>query len=383
MTDSIPDDPIEDIELPDADDVVVKEHLVHDAFEYDVAFKIAFVGLGQGGCRIAETFHTLGYRRIAAINSAQADLKDITDDIYKLDLGTGGAGQDMEKGSRFLDNREESVWDALLRAVGEDPDYILICVSLGGGTGSGGLKTLIGICRKYMEDKDHDPKRVGVILSLPNPYEGQRTARNAVQAFGEMLKLAPSPMVIIDNKRMEKLFKRGASDLFKICNKVVAGAFHLFNRLAIQRSAMITFDRADYATLLDSGIIAYGVGPITKYENKADLTEAIRKQMENTVLAEVNLKRAKVAGCIFLGGAEVMHEVPLEYFGEGFSLLGRMMADNSIVFRGVYIGTGKDLRCYTMMSGLPAPDVRLKELVREARLSTEAGGIASHLGIDD
>ena len=43
----------------------------------DVSFKFAFVGAGQGGSRIAEAFHNLGYRKLSAINTAQQDLNTI------------------------------------------------------------------------------------------------------------------------------------------------------------------------------------------------------------------------------------------------------------------------------------------------------------------
>ena len=43
--------------------------------DVEVAFKFAFVGAGQGGCRIAETFSKLGYRKVAALNTAEQDLK--------------------------------------------------------------------------------------------------------------------------------------------------------------------------------------------------------------------------------------------------------------------------------------------------------------------
>ena len=45
--------------------------------EVDAAFNYAFVGVGQGGSRVAETFHKIGYRRIAVLNTAQQDLNTI------------------------------------------------------------------------------------------------------------------------------------------------------------------------------------------------------------------------------------------------------------------------------------------------------------------
>ena len=61
--------------------------------EVEGAFKFAFIGAGQGGSRIAESFHKLGYRKIGIVNTAQQDLNSINVE-NKLCIGSGGAGKD-------------------------------------------------------------------------------------------------------------------------------------------------------------------------------------------------------------------------------------------------------------------------------------------------
>ena len=78
MTDEIPSEltPEEPLQSPEVDisipDMLLPpepeeaaEDEVKDAV--DVSFNFAFIGAGQGGSRMAETFHTLGYRKIAHI----------------------------------------------------------------------------------------------------------------------------------------------------------------------------------------------------------------------------------------------------------------------------------------------------------------------------
>lgn len=360
----------------------LKKHNVTDDFAAPTAFRIGFIGLGQGGGRMAETFYKLGYRRVCAINSALSDLADLDPAICRLDLQAGGAGQDMQRGERVLRARELEVWDTLVRAIGEDADYLIVCASLGGGTGSGGAAPLLDICRRYMVQQcGQDPAKVGALVSLPNTYDGQRTCRNAVQAFREIGVRSPSPFLIVDNKRVEQLFASGALELYSICNGQIARLFHLFNTLAAQRSQLITFDRADFAALLDAGVVTLGASSIDSYETKADISEAIQRQLADTVLAEVDLRGGKAAGCIFQGSEQIMREVPLEYFGQGFSVLSRIMADDSAIYRGVYVGRTDDLRCYTMVGALPFPLTRLQELARAAGLPAAGGGMADYLGI--
>lgn len=371
-------------DLPDVGLPKVKQQEVrNDRFNFDVGFKMGFVGIGQGGSRIAETFHKLGYGRVGVVNSAHEDLEDIDEAIPRFDMRKGGAGQDMAKGAAYARQHTEDIRNLMTRAVGKDPDYLLCCASLGGGTGSGGIGTLVKVARSYMQDHGKPAERVGVIVSLPQAYEGQRTCRNAVQAFQEVWELNPSPLVIIDNKRIEQQYQVGALGKFNVCNQQVAKLFHLFNRLAAQRSKLITFDRADYASLLDSGLVVFGASRVGQYDSPADIGESVRLQLEETVLAEVDLARGKRAGCIFLGSENLLNEVPMDFFAGGFSTLGRLLAEDHAIYRGVYVGDVEDLRCYTMIGELPPPRSRLAELMQQARIDRKTpGGTAEYFGIE-
>lgn len=366
--------------LPDAPMPAVKEHDVVDEFDHDVAFNIAFIGIGQGGGRIAETFWKLGYGRSGVINTAIADLQELDDKLPKLDLGTGGAGKDVELGRMAIEGQEPAVYEHLTRCVGKKPDYILLCAGLGGGTGSGITETVVKVARTYMRDLER-PVRVGLILTLPTPDEGSTVCRNAVNAFKLLHGMDCSPLIIIDNKRIGELYLRGVAKFYDVCNTQVAGLFHLFNQLAAQRSSISTFDPADYATLLDSGIVVFGASSMDKYDSPADISEGIRKQLSNVVLAEVDLHTGSKAGCIFVGGEDVLNKVPMDFFGGGFDMLNRLLAVGSVVHRGIYQGHAEDLRCYTMISGLAPPKARLRQLAEKSNMPIE--GLADYLGVND
>jgi cell division GTPase FtsZ len=373
--------PVDD-SLPSVGQVKVRQHEVNDRFEYDVAFRMGFVGVGQGGGRIAETFYKMGYGRVGVVNTAKADLDEVDDAIIKLDLATGGAGKDPEYGAASINGKDELVWDLFTRALGKQCEYLLVCASLGGGTGSGASTKVLEVARKYMEECGADPSRVGMIVSLPDPHEGHTVCRNAVYAFERLYKMAPSPMVIIDNRRIGEIYDNpGVLQFYPLCNSQVAKLFHLFNRLAVQRTKLMTFDRADFATLLDAGIIAFGASQIDQYNSGADISEAIRGQLANTLLAPVDLSKGKRAGCIFVGGTKVLEEIPMEFFGGGFDMLNRMLAEGSMVHRGIYEGTSPDLRCYTMIADLPPPTQRLHQLAAKGSVPVE--GLAKFLGVQD
>lgn len=349
-----------------------------DQFGSDVAFRMAFVGVGQAGGRIAEQFYDLGYRRIAAINTTDADLAELRDEIPKLNLGTGGAGKDMVQGESAVASRTSEVWELLTRAWGDQIDYAFVCAGLGGGTGSGASAKVLDTVKTYMADKGKSAQRAGAIVSLPQEAEGQRVCSNAVHAFQQLYKHKPSPFIIIDNDRINSLFRVGISSFYTLCNSHTAKLFHLFNRLAATRSNLITFDRADFATLLDSGVVVFGASEINKFGSPSDVSEAIRDQLEATALAKVNLNAGKKAGCIFVGSAEILDKTPMDYFDGGFTSLERLLADDRVVHRGIYQG-GDKLRCYTMVADLPPPLERLESLSRRAGT---AMNMAKFLGID-
>ena len=90
--------------------------------EIDAAFNFAFIGAGQGGSRIAETFHQLGYRKVAAINTAMQDLNTLKLISNKLCIGDGGAGKDPKVAEELFNKKSEDVLDFMKYSFGEELD---------------------------------------------------------------------------------------------------------------------------------------------------------------------------------------------------------------------------------------------------------------------
>jgi cell division GTPase FtsZ len=366
-----------------------KQVVVNDDFDYDVSFNMAFIGAGQGGGRMADSFYRLGYRRVAAFNTTNMDFEELDETIPKLSLDVGGAAKDKEFAAEQLKGREEEVWDLLTRAWGNDADYGLVCVGLGGGTGSGSAIGLVNVVRKYLESKGK-PSRVGAVVSLPTVTEGQQVCRNAVTAFRELLEAEVSPLIIIDNARIHELYKPGMSALHSTANETVSQLFHLFNQLAAVHSEFITFDRSEFAQLLDSGIVVMGAADIGEVTSPADIASAIRDELTNNVLAEVELKKGKKGACLFVGHRNVLDALSLDFFEAGFAQLDRMLGSayrgkdvNTVLHRGLYLGAEPGLQCYTMISDLEAPLKRLSALAKKGKMDGETGNdLAKFLGVN-
>ncbi|MCA9222472.1 MAG: hypothetical protein KDA71_19230, partial [Planctomycetales bacterium] len=309
---------------------------IEDSFTSPVAFRFGFVGTGQGGGRLAASFYDRGYRRVCAVNTDAADLAGLPDEICKVDLKTGGAGKDPQKGRTAVQHGREKVFNALTRSIGPQVDYLFVCAGLGGGTGSGSLQSLVQLSQQYLQENRNDPLRVGAIVSLPHPAEGVAVCRNAVLAFNDLLRLSVSPLLIVDNRRIGERIKTGVSGFYPAANEQVSKLLHLFNRLAATHNAIVTFDRADFADVLNSGICVLGASQISHFDSPADIAEAIQGQLDATVLAEVDTSTASHAACIFMGGPQVMQQTSLDVFDGGFRMLNRMLREDSVVHRGIY-----------------------------------------------
>lgn len=358
---------------------------VDDAFDYDVAFKMSFLGSGQGGARLASSFWNLGYRRVGLFNTAENDFQGLPAEIQRHTLQLGGAAKDARFAEQALSGHEEEIWDLLQRTWGNDTDYGLICVGLGGGTGSGTSGQLVDIARKYLESKGKPP-RVGVVASLPAFTEGQQVCRNAVTAFQRLLELKVSPLLLIDNAKINQLYRPGMTQLYNVANSTVSQLFHLFNQLAAVHSSLITFDRSELAQLLDHGICVMGAASMTNITSPADISAAIRDQLTNNVLAAVDLTQGTKGACLFVGDQPTLERLSIDFFDAGFTQMNRTLkGGTSVVHRGVYIGSAPGLQAYAMISGLKPPIPTLAKLAKEANITKGqlSGGLAQFLGVND
>ncbi len=376
---------------PNVSSQAAQQVVVEDAHGYDVAFNFAFIGSGQGGGRLACAFHDLGYRRVAVLNTTESDFAGLPEEVHKHSFNVGGAAKDAQFAADTVEGREEEVWDLMQRAWGNDMDYVFVCAGLGGGTGSGTAPKLVEIARKYMESKGKPP-RVGVIASLPESSEGQQICRNALQSLKWLLDAKVSPAVLVDNYEVRKLYKPSFTAVHSTINSTVAQLFHIFNQLAAVHSPFVTFDRSELAQLLDNGITVMGASALApeSISSPADISAAIRDQLSNSVLAEVDLRKGQKGVVVFVGDIPTLDKLSMDYFDAGFTQMSRTLGSKlegakPVVHRGVYPGSAPGLQVYAMISQLEPPSKKLSEMAKVANISKADLGsdVAKFLGVDD
>lgn len=356
-----------DISLPEIPMPVVEKKKEVKKDECDVAFKFAFIGAGQGGSRIAEAFYNLGYRKLAAINTAQQDLNTIKLDA-KLCIGDGGAGKDPAKAESLFNDKKEDVLDFVRDSFGEDIDRIFVCAGAGGGSGAGTCEPLIHTAREVQRIVGSGTDKVGCILALPKKSEGKKVNENAFHTLNKVLRLVHqgvvSPLIILDNEKVHQLYPGLAvAPFWRTANSSMAGLFHLFNLTASKDSSYSSFDSNDYKQLLETGLIVFGASPVPNWQNASDITKSVRDNLRNNILSGgVDLSTGNSAGVVVIGGKEVLDNVPQENLDRAFDQFTRMLGPHSIVHRGIYSGDKPSLTVYTLIGGLGDPTDKLNEL---------------------
>jgi len=333
----------------------------------DVAFKFAFVGAGQGGSRIAEAFHRLGYRKLSAINTAQQDLNTI-DLEHKLCIGEGGAGKNKDVAKTNFGEHKEDVLDFMRNTFGEDFDRVFVCAGAGGGTGAGTLIPLIETTRELYDAVKTPSRKVGVILALPKVSEGKKVNANAYSTLNEVCELVQSgivsPLIILDNEKINKLYPGLAvAPFWQTANSSIAGLFHIFNLVAANNSSFTSFDPNDYKHVLDSGIIVFGASPVPNWKDVLSITKTVRDNIKNNVLSGgIDISTGTTAGVAIIGGQNVLENVPQENLDLAFQQFSRILGKGSTVHRGIYSGSEETLTVYTAIGGLDTPHAKLEEL---------------------
>ncbi|UCF43294.1 MAG: hypothetical protein JSV99_12110 [Planctomycetota bacterium] len=344
--------------------------------------RYAWIGAGQCGGRLVKSFYDLGYKKVLAVNTTHHDLdllKIPEDQKFLMDIGEKGAGKDMVRGKEAVQQYQQDILHLARQTFGNQVDHIMVCFGAGGGTGSGSVVGLIEVAKRYARYvgiKNPD-KRVGVVMTLPTVGEASSplVAENAYNSASELSKMAAngkiSPLIIVDNDKINKMYPRmTVKSFWPSINNTVATLFDIFNRLSALSSQYTSFDPVDYHSILESGGCAImGLTKVGEFKDKFALSEAVKKNLEKTLLAGgFDLTTAKLAGCVVVGGKKMMADVSglQDNIDYAFDVLSEITGQASI-HRGIYEDNRNSLRVYTIIGGLDSPKARLEELkTREA-----------------
>jgi len=339
--------------------------------------RYAWIGAGQCGGRLVKSFYDLGYKKVLAVNTTHQDL-DLLDipknQKFLMNIGEKGAGKDMERGKEAVQQHQQDILHLTRQTFGTQVDHIMVCFGAGGGTGSGSIVGLIEIAKRYARyiGVNNPNKNVGVVMTLPTVGEASSplVAENAYKAAWELSQMATSgkisPLIIVDNDKINKMYPGMTVKAFwPSINNTVASLFDIFNKLSALSSQYTSFDPVDYHSIMESGGCAImGLTKVSKFGDKFSLSEAVKKNLEKTLLAGgFDLTSSKVSGCIAVGGRRLMASAKglQDNIDYSFDVLSEITG-KATIHRGIYEDGRESLRVYTIIGGLSSPTERLEEL---------------------
>jgi cell division GTPase FtsZ len=338
----------------------------------------AWIGAGQCGGRLVKSFYDLGYRNVLAVSTKVHDLDTL--DLprsQKLLIGNGENKQtaiNIEETSQVVKQHRQDILHLARQTFADKIDRIIICFGAGGNTGSGSVIELIDIAKTYARSIGiKDPsKNIGVVMTLPaldeihSPY----MARNAYTVSSMLCQMAEegqiSPLIIVDNEKVGKICSGMTSQsLWSSINRTAASLFDTFNRLSSMSSPYTCFDPADYNSIIGSGgCLVMGAARVDRLDDTLAISKAAEDSLRTTLFAGgEDLSTAKVAGCIVVGGNELMAHIKglQDNIDYAFDILSEVTG-RAAAYRGIYEDDMDGLNVYTIIGGLNTPIARLKEL---------------------
>lgn len=270
--------------------------------------KFGFIGLGQGGCNIAESFSMLGYPAIA-INTSSTDL-DYLESIPKdlrltVNDGTEGAGKNPEIGEAALENNINKIYDTILRTF-NNVAKIFVCAGLGGGSGTGMIETM---CKILIEESEtfnaQDDCEIAAIITLPSNVESSRTKLIALSAYDKLCALEGlSNIFVIDNqKASERLPKLGLKGKYNYLNREMSKCIDNINK-QVTIPSPVAFDAKDLFTTLDnqgltiiSEVTIDNINDLKKEEFYANLIDSA---INSSIFANISKERIIIPAAAFL-----------------------------------------------------------------------------------
>ena len=360
----------------DAAQFVISTRTVADSFKDAPAFKMGIVGVGQCGNNLAQAFYRIGYRRVLAVNTAQTDLDSIEKEIPRLLIAKQGAGKDPAVGKANVASKATEIRNSILREFGEDFEKIIVCLGLGGGTGSGGGPSVVKIASDIVKNRGGDPaKDVIAIVTLPDPsVDGPKQCANALDAYKEVAKL-DVPMIIIDNAQIAAMIRTPLTDGWVKKNDWIARTFHMFNVYANHPSNLGAFDGNDLNDIISRGLLLFSAFRVSKLTDRYAIGDTMAANLGRSLFAKCDSATATAAGCLMVINPRIGSDMSMEDIAPALKELNHIMRPNSTLHRGIYIpdwtpldqDNRPDLFCYIIFGGLEHPKVTLEGLCEKAK----------------
>jgi cell division GTPase FtsZ len=310
---------------------------------------------------LVDHFWKLGYRRCLAINTAYQDMGSLTLDKnnqYVLE-GFNGAGKNPKVGKEAFEKHYEDILRRFHKCLGKNVERIMLCIGAGGGSGTGGIETLISVAQAFFKEIDK-PSVIGVIVTTPEKTEKGAVQKNAaiiVNRLNERVKAGEiSPLIIVDNGQIARFFPgESIGNFYPKANQIVCGIFDRFNTITAYASPIgHNVDGADYKELLTGGLMTYGQCRVEEIKNDTTLAEAMVKNIKNTLLCpNLDLTSATNATCLIVANDVQLARITKDAVNKAIESLSRVFTNPDVkIHLGIYKAPSRGVSICTAVSGV-------------------------------
>jgi cell division GTPase FtsZ len=365
--------PLPELALENYEPDIKEASSVEDGGEHSTRY--GWIGVGQCGGRLVNTLYDSGYENVLAVDTtgAELDLVEIPENQkFLMYIREKGPGTDAERCEVAVEGHKQGILGLARQVFGTDVQHIMICFGAGGATGGGSVAGLIEIAKRYARaiGVENPKKKVGVVMTLPALGKVRtQVVKSSYRVAGELGKMAAagkiSPLIILDNDKVNNLnCGMTAKSLWNHVNTTFISMFDIFNRLSASSSEYTSFDPFHYRSIMQAGgCVTMGVSRVDKFDSRSAVSEAVEDGLHKTLCAGgFDLSTAKEAGCVIVGGKEVMTTVKglPDKIESAFDVLSEITGQATI-HRGMYEDDSDCLMVCTIVGGLDAPSARLEE----------------------
>ncbi|HOK65931.1 MAG TPA: hypothetical protein PK054_01015 [Anaerohalosphaeraceae bacterium] len=303
--------------------------------------QFGWVGAGAAGCRLAEWFYRLGYRKTIAVSADEKHLRTLNLPDRQKCLWPAA----LPKRLRFSSPKESprtigrDLFGRMEEIFGEDADFLMLCLSEEESEKGGLVCSLMDVVNSYARLLGfRRPGRTAGVFLL----ESQHLRSNFHGSIRPMV--AAGSQVGGGRRQANEDFVRRHAELFA-----------LFNRLSAQPTPYLTFDSMDYLDVLTAGgWTVMGESRLSEPPDRSSISRAVRQALEQCTLGgRFSLKQTQAAACLMVGGQEMMADIPglPDVLLYGFDVLTALLG-RARVHRGIYEDQDTSLRIYVLLSGL-------------------------------
>lgn len=250
--------------------------------------RIVVIGVGGGGSNMVAYLHANNQHQALTLIVANTDYQHLSVSPVpnKIQLGERltsglGAGADDEVGKKAALESADEIKQYLSGA-----DMVIVCVGLGGGTGTGAAPVVAQIA------KDLGALTVAV-ATKPFTMEGGRRVKTAQRGFEELNKITDSIIIVPNDKVLSIIGKNtGLRESFRHIDDVLARAARGISSVILEYGAGdINVDFADLTKAMQhKGLALMGIG---EGSGENACIDALRNAVESPLFDNLSISGAK------------------------------------------------------------------------------------------